>query len=125
MADQDGIDLSLAVTGPSGTPVADMDVAEGMRGAERLSLVADATGDFRLVVAVVNGDAVAGRYDLRIAELREAGSHDTARIDAERAFSEGRALYRRGTRDSWRKALDSYRRALPLWQVTGDRTAEA
>jgi tetratricopeptide (TPR) repeat protein len=91
---------------------------------ESVAVVAEASGTYRLEVRPLHKVA-AGRYEIRIEELREATAQDKKRIVAERAVSEASHLYMQATVDSRRQAIRKLEEALPLWQAMGDRRGEA
>jgi hypothetical protein len=78
VVDQHGIDAVVTLYGPDGT-----------QGPEPVSLVAEITSSYRLAVRSLEKDARAGRYEVKIEELRSATTQDKARIAAEKAFAEG------------------------------------
>ena len=49
---------------------------------------------YRLAVSTVNREAAAGRYQIRIEQLRAAMAQDSVQIAAEEAFARGRQLHR-------------------------------
>jgi tetratricopeptide (TPR) repeat protein len=62
---------------------------------------------------------------VRIAQQPTAISQDATRAAAERAFQEGKQLYKQGTADSLRQAIAKYEEALPLYRAVGDKAQEA
>jgi CHAT domain-containing protein/Flp pilus assembly protein TadD len=62
---------------------------------------------------------------LRIAQQPTATSQDATRAAAERAYQEGKQLYRQGTAESLRQAIAKYQEALPLYRAVGDKAREA
>ncbi len=69
--------------------------------------------------------ATAGRMGVRIAQQPAATSQDATRAAAERAFQEGKQLYKQGTADSLRQAIAKYEEALSLYRSVGDKAREA
>ena len=80
-----------------------------------LSLVAEVSGAYRLNVRSLEKGASAGRYDLRLEELRTATEADRTRVAAERAYFVAAQLQGERTGESRRKAIERY----------GDRTLAA
>jgi CHAT domain-containing protein/Flp pilus assembly protein TadD len=60
-----------------------------------------------------------------LAQQPAATSQDATRAAAERAFQQGKQLYKQGTADSLRQAIAKYQEALPLYRAVGDKAREA
>ena len=85
--DQKGIDVVLALSGADGKPLVEVDNnLSGTRGVELVSLVADVSAAYVLTVSSLQKDASAGRYELRIEEMRTATDVDRKRVAAERSY---------------------------------------
>lgn len=125
IAIQNGVDLQLRAIGPSGDQLIVMDREEGMKGVERVSIIAGAAGEYRVEVTGVNKDAVTGKYEIWLDELREATVTDRTQVAAERTFARGRELHQQPTAAAKRQAVSLYQEALPLWRAAGDRAGEA
>ncbi|HEY9707245.1 MAG TPA: tetratricopeptide repeat protein [Oculatellaceae cyanobacterium] len=69
--------------------------------------------------------ATPARMRVSIAQKPAATSQDATRAAAERAFQEGKQLYKQGKADSLRKAIAKYQEALPLYRAVGDKAREA
>ncbi|HXG65739.1 MAG TPA: CHAT domain-containing protein [Blastocatellia bacterium] len=113
VAEQRGIDVILTLLDPNGKKLEEANRARGPQGAEEVVLVTQAAGSYRLEVRPVNQDAVAGRYEVKIHELRHA-------TDAQRVFYEAERLRQQGTDESRRQAAVKYQEALRLSQEAGD-----
>jgi CHAT domain-containing protein/tetratricopeptide (TPR) repeat protein len=125
VVEQRGIDVVVAVLEPDGKQVANVDSPSRTQGPEPISVVAKVSGDYRLEVRAAEKDAAAGRYEVRIAELREAMPKDRSRVAAQAVLTEGRQLYAQGTAEARRQVIEKYAAALPLWREAGDRRGEA
>ena len=124
--DQKGIDVVLALSGADGKQIVEVDNnLSGTRGMEVVSLVAEVTGDYLLKVRSLEKGAAAGRYELRLEELRTATDADRTRVAAERSYVAGAQLQAERTGDSRRKAIERYGEALGLMREAGDRRGEA
>jgi hypothetical protein len=124
VVDQRGIDVVVTVFGPDGQQLAEMDTPGHAQGPEPVSVVAEASGEYRLEVQALNKEDAPGRYKVRIQEQRAATPHDTDRMAAERALVEGTHQYRQGTAKSLTAAIEKLQEALRLWRAIGDRTGE-
>lgn len=126
VSEQKGIDVVLALLGADGKPLFEVDNnLSGTRGMEVVSLVAEVSGTYQLNVRSLEKDASAGRYEIRIEDLRTATDADRKRVAAERSYVAGAKLQSERTGDAWRKAIDQYGEALRLMREAGDRRGEA
>ena len=126
VVEQKGIDVVLALSGADGKPLVEVDNnLSGTRGMEAVSLVADVSGSYVVNVRSLEKGASAGRYELRIEELRTATEADRTRVAAERAYVVAAQLQGERTGESRRKAIERYGEALRLMREAGDRRGEA
>jgi CHAT domain-containing protein/Tfp pilus assembly protein PilF len=82
IVEQDGIDVVVVVLGPDGNRVTEFDSESMLRGQEPVSRVAEMDGDYLLIVQPRQRGALAGRYEIRIDELRAATENDRALQEA-------------------------------------------
>lgn len=125
VVDQRGIDVVVALFSPDGEQVSEIDSPNGTAGPEPLGHVTEADGSYRLDVRSLVKEALSGRYQIRIEELRAATPHDKDRLKAERIYAEAEQLYKQGTVESRSRALGKYLEALTLYRGMGDRRGEA
>jgi CHAT domain-containing protein/Tfp pilus assembly protein PilF len=97
--EQQGIDVVAQVSGPDGKQILEFDSESRSQGREEISLVAEAAGAFQLIVRPKDNGASAGRYEIRIEELRVATDTDRALHDASKRFEEALELQRAGRYD--------------------------
>src|SRR5262245_42611690 len=86
--EQDGIDVVARLLGPDGKQIMEFDSEKRLQGRETAPLVAEAEGDYQLVVQPRQKAAPAGAYEIRIEELRTATEND-------RALQQARKLYKK------------------------------
>jgi CHAT domain-containing protein len=79
--DQRGIDVAVQIITPDGKPLMEVDSPNGAQGDEPIMLIAEATGVYRLNVASLEQQAPAGKYEIRVKELRVATATDQALIE--------------------------------------------
>src|SRR5215475_8280028 len=115
--DQKGINVVVALYGPDDKKMVEVDSPNGAYGPESLSVIADASGSYRLDVRSLEKDATAGRYEVRITDLRTATAQDHSRVMAERTFADGHLLESQGNAESLRKAIEKYEEALRLYRT--------
>ncbi|MGH9754503.1 MAG: CHAT domain-containing tetratricopeptide repeat protein [Blastocatellia bacterium] len=124
VVDQRGIDVIVTLFGPNGEQIFKMDSPNGVEGPEPVFTITETSGTYRLEVQSLENNAPAGRYEVKIADLRIATSQDRKRVLAESAFAEGREMESQGIAESLRKAISKYEEALELFRVAGDRQRE-
>ncbi|MGH9841256.1 MAG: CHAT domain-containing protein, partial [Blastocatellia bacterium] len=124
---QRGIDLSVAINAPDGQMLAKYD--DFQRGAEMISLIASASGNYRIEVRSGEIKPAAGRYEISVSELRVATLQDQQRLateqNARQLVTDGRRLFTKGSKDDLQSAIEKYEQALPLWRATGNQRMEA
>lgn len=120
--DQRGIDVQTVATAPSGAEISTFDTAN-TQGPESIWLVAEETGAFRLAVSAVSSRAPAGRYEIRIADLRTADDRDRARVATQKLMLEAETLTVKGTADALRDAIPKYERVLAAWRALNEVTS--
>lgn len=125
VVDQRGIDVAVTLFAPDGKKLSEVDSPNGTQGPEPLFLIAETAGSYRLEVRSLEKDAAAGRYEVKIEELRAATEQDKRHVAAKRASMEGDQLITQGKAESLRKAIEKYEEALKFWRSTGDRGEEA
>ena len=124
--EQKGIDVVLALSGADGKPVVEVDNnLSGTRGMEVVSLVAEVSSTYTLNVRSLEKGASAGRYELRIEDVRTATEADRTRVAAERSYVAAAQLQSERTGESRRKAIERYGEALQLMRKAGERRGEA
>lgn len=97
IADQRGIDVVVTVYAPDGKQLAEVDSPNGTKGPEPVSLIAKATGDYRVEIRSLEKTAATGRYEIKLAELRAANEQDKTvdlarRLAAAKSDEESAAL---------------------------------
>jgi tetratricopeptide (TPR) repeat protein len=70
--EQDGIDMAARLLRPDGKQIIGFDSESRLRGLETVELVAEAEGEYLMVVQPKQKAAPAGAYEIRIEELRAA-----------------------------------------------------
>ncbi|HEY0763732.1 MAG TPA: CHAT domain-containing tetratricopeptide repeat protein [Pyrinomonadaceae bacterium] len=126
VVDQKGIDVVLSLLGADGKPLFEVDNnLSGTRGMEIVSLVAEVSTVYVLNVSSLEKGAAAGRYEIRMEDLRTATDADRTRVAAERAYFAGVKLQGERTGESRRKAIERYNEALRLMREARDRRGEA
>lgn len=123
--DQRGIDVVVTLFDPSGVSIVEVDSPNGTQGPEPVLAISGTSGIYRLQVRSLEKGAPAGRYEIKIEELRTAAGQDTTRIAANRAFMQADGLNAKGTAESKQSAIKRYEEARALYRLVGDLTEEA
>jgi CHAT domain-containing protein len=125
IVEQKGIDVVVALFGPDDNKLTEVDSPNGTQGPERVSVVTEAAGTYRLEVRSLEPNAPAGRYEVKIQELRQALPQDISRIAAQKMSAEAAKLRAQATPDALEKAIEKFEQTLTLWREAGDRSSEA
>jgi len=102
IVEQRGIDVVVRLLGPDGKLIAEFDSEIRQQGQETVSQVAEVAGSYRLSVQAKEKGAPAGRYEIRVVELRAATEKDRALQEARDLYAGSRKLYLAGKYDEAR-----------------------
>ena len=125
VADQRGIDVVVTLFGPDGKQLVEVDSPNGDKGPEPLALISETSGAHRLAIHSLEKDVPAGRYEVKIGELRTATERDKNSIAAQRLFMEADQLREQRTLVSLQQAIKKYEEVLSLCRAAGDHKQEA
>ena len=123
-ADQRRINVALAAFGPDGKKVFEAD-GFAMGNPERLMLIAEVSGTYRVEVQSPDPTALKGRYEIKIHELRTATDHDKNLVKADTLIYEGLFEWRQPATDSARKAVEKFQQSIPFCQAAKEPSWEA
>jgi len=124
VVDQRGIDVVVALLGPDGKEILEVDAPNGAWGPESLAVVVDTAGTYRVAVRSLEKNVPAGKYEIRVAELRTATEQDRKLIQAQAAVAEGKALLEKPAAASLKRALEKGGEALAQFRAAGDESEE-
>ena len=88
VVEQRGIDVVVTLFGPDGKQIVEVDSPNGAEGPEPVFAVADAAGNYRLVVRSLEKDAKPGRYEVKVVDVRVATEQDRHRLAAQKIAAE-------------------------------------
>ena len=125
VVEQRVIDVVVKLFDPDGKQVVEVDSSNGAQGPEHVFAIAKAAGSYLLELRSLEEDAPAGRYALKIEELRPATNRDVVRIDAEHAFNEADLLSDQASSESLKVVILKYDEALRLFHQIRDRRRQA
>jgi CHAT domain-containing protein/Tfp pilus assembly protein PilF len=124
VVDQRGIDVAVALFAPDGKKISEFDSEHRVEGSEIVSAIAEAPGAYLIEARSAEKTAKAGRYGIKVEELRAATAEDKYRVAGGAAFREAEQL-KDGTLEARRKSVEKYHEALDLYRRVGARSGEA
>ncbi len=119
-----GIDVAVALFTPDGKKISEADSEHLIEGSETVSVIAEASGAYLIEVRSSEKTAKAGRYEIKVEELRAATAEDKYRVAGEVLFREAEQL-KDGTLEDRRKSVEKYHDALEMYRRATDRNGEA
>jgi CHAT domain-containing protein/tetratricopeptide (TPR) repeat protein len=123
VVDQLGIDVVVALFTPDGKKISEVDSGHLVEGSETVSAIAEVAGAYLIEARSAEKTAKAGRYRIKVEELRAATAEDRHRVAGELAFREAERL-QNGTPEAKRKSIEKYHEALGLYRRASDRRME-
>ena len=124
VVNQAGIVVAIRIYGPEGLQLAES--AGRFRGERRIFFVAQVPGEYRLQVKPLDENVEAGRYQMKIAEMRPATDEDASRYSAQELFASASqlGLPENTKAETQRKMLEKYQEAFQAWRKLDDRKGE-
>src|SRR5262245_30851500 len=114
VVEQSGIDVVVTLFDPDGKRLIEIDSPRGAQGLEPVLWIVETGGDYRLTVRPLEKDAAAGRYEIKIIELRPATEQDRALVEARKSFNESVNMLDKG---KYADAIQLAERALVIWEI--------
>jgi len=121
VVDQRGIDVVVFLLSPDDASLAEIDSPSGTTGLEPVFWVTDTGGSYKLVVRALEKDAPAGKYEIKMDTPRSPTPQDQGRVQAQRAYMEGRALASKPSEGSMLMAKLKFQDSLGGWKALGDQ----
>jgi len=118
------INLQPQLIAPGGSENIGVPFFPNEKGTMFFSLVAESPGSYRLEIRATEDNAKAGRYEVKVEELRSATEQDRIRVAAEKAEGEGRTLANWALAEQERQGIAKYEEALALWRKLGENKGE-
>jgi len=122
--DQRGIDLSVWTFDPNGKKISEVD-AFRVGEKEEVGILAEMAGAYRLEVHTSFAKGPTGRYEINVPELRPATEHDKVSYRGGLLIAEAFDFEGKQSKEGWRKAIEKYEEALPIWHSINDIVWEA
>lgn len=123
--EQRGSNVGVALFGIDGQLLLSLNNIDDMEGSERLPVLTDVAGVYRLDVRSLGRRLETGRYEMNVSQPRAATQQDRDYVAAELLLQEARQFVGQGTGQSKRSAIGKYREALLLLRSSGNREREA
>jgi CHAT domain-containing protein/predicted negative regulator of RcsB-dependent stress response len=124
VVDQRGIDVAVVLLAPDGKMISEVDSERLVERSETVSTIAEVPGAYLIEARSAEKTAKAGRYVIKVEELRSATAEDKYRVTGEAIFREAEQL-KDGTLEARRKSVEKYHEALELYRRAGTRSGEA
>jgi len=118
--EQVGVDVVATLLGPDGATLFSTDHLDGLQDKEVLAVIAQATGELRLVVEARHPQAAPGAYRVALVARHPAGSGDAERAAAQERISEVWRLRRKNDEQGLRRAGSALEEAASLWAAAGE-----
>ncbi|MBI1760637.1 MAG: nuclear transport factor 2 family protein [Acidobacteria bacterium] len=128
IAAQQGADVEVLVYDAAGKLLVDMDSPNGTRGNESVWLTGQPPGVYRIEVKTFgypDGRLLAGKYEIKLVELRAATEADAARWQAQAAFLESKTLWRPNQPTDKKAAIAKLDEAARLLESVSDADLSA
>ncbi len=123
--EQRGSNVGVALFGGDSRLILSLNNIDDTEGIERLPVLTDVSGVYRLDVKSLGRRFEAGRYEVNVSQPHAATQQDKDYAAAEMLLQEARRFVGQGTGQSKRNAIGKYSEALPLLHSTGNREREA
>lgn len=126
--EQNGIDVSLTAFRPNGARLLGSESPSGLFGSDSILVIADETGEFRVDVSPADPRSAAGRYTIRLAEVRPTVPND-AEVNAaaekiSKLADETVGFRQSATREGRRRAIANFKEIIELSKIKQDKAWE-
>ena len=125
VVDQRGISAAVELLDAKGNQIAESDSGGATFGPEDLSVVVEMGGSYRVAVRPLDKNAAAGKYEIRLADLRTATEQDRQHMQARAAVAAGKDLLAKPSAASLKGAIEKGEGALALYKAAGDESGQA
>ena len=125
IVEQRGVDVVVGLRSADGALIYEVDSPNGTAGTEEIPYVVKRAGRYLVTVGSFDEKAPAGKYEVRLSELRPATEQDEYLSAGERAEAEADRLFRRGDAALLRQAQSKFEEAARAWHSAGRPGKEA
>lgn len=123
--EQQGIDLTVLLSSPNNSKLAEIDFVAGTRGTEPIIFITELSGDYRVQVCATDPAAAPGQCRVSVKELRAARPQDPEWLQGQLLYLAAERLYAQDARQSYQQAIEKFLAALPHFRAAEDRASEA
>ena len=120
---QNGADVKVKLFDPQGTSVAESDYPFSEQDIERIYVVANQDGVFRLEITSKFPDE-SGTINIKFNEPKSAAPNDLKHAEAESLFSQAQTLRTTGKTADRKKSAAIYEQSLAIWREINDQNNE-
>ena len=117
------IESDIALIDPNGQTI--LQVTSFHRELTPVSLIAKASGAYRLTISSHEPKGTSAEYQLKFVETRQTSKQDEHRIAAETSFARAEELRKIGDETSKRQAINSFEQTISSWKEANDPIEEA
>ena len=121
--EQSVIESEITLIDPNGQTI--LQITSRRRELTPVSLIAKASGAYRLTISSHEPKGTSGEYQLKFVETRPASKQDAHRIAAETSFARAEELRKTGSEASKREAIGLFEQAISSWKDANDPIEEA
>ncbi len=126
--EQKGVDVALTASLPNGEIFLTSESPSGVLGSDLILVTARETGTYRVNVTPSDPRAAAGKYTIKLAEIRATTNEDreinAAAAKITKVADEATVFRQNGTRDGRRKAIDKFKEVIELSRIKKDKIWE-
>lgn len=122
---QKNVDVALRGVAPDGQKFIETDNSDNRFEPERLSFVADKTGEYKIEIAFVRNSKTPAEYEINLEILRASEAKDETRVRAERLYDKANQMRFSDDAQTRSAAVKIFQESLPLFVEAQDRFGEA
>jgi tetratricopeptide (TPR) repeat protein len=126
--EQKGVDVSLAALKPAGEKFIEAESPSGILGNDLILVTATEAGVYKIEVSPADPRAAAGKYLIKLAEIRPTAAQDFEINAAAKKITEAgnatSALRAKGTIEGRRQALEKFQEVIALSKIKQDQIWE-
>jgi CHAT domain-containing protein/Tfp pilus assembly protein PilF len=122
---QQGVDVAVKLFAPDNNLLIAMDSPNDTTGPEPVSCIAEISGLYRIEVTPGNPSSPAGRYEIKITDIRSPTDGDRTRIMAEQKLAEAAQLMGNDSEDGRKASARRFEDLAILWHSLTDGYEEA
>lgn len=123
--EQQGVVLDVTLYDPANNKLLNLNVWQHYVGRIPLYWVAQESGNYKIKVLSANKDAAAGKYQIKIVELKPSINEDKDKVLAQNNLVQAYELRLQESKESKLKAVERFLEAEPKYKALGDKYGQA